>query len=58
LVTAISTAQDKEKPTGMGGKQKQDLANIEKNAFKCPVYKYPKRNDKYLIFNSLLKAES
>jgi len=42
----------------MGGSKKQDLAMLEKNGFKCPVYKYPKRNDKYLIFNSLLKAEA
>lgn len=57
-VSAISTAVDKDKPGGMGGgKAKQDLANFEKNAFQCPVYKYPKRNDKYLIFNSFLRAE-
>lgn len=58
-VSAISTAIDKDKPGGMGGgKAKQDLATLEKTAYNCPVYKYPKRNDKYLIFRCFLKAEA
>ena len=57
-VTAISTAVDKDKPQGMGSKGKQDLANLAKTAYFCPVYKYPKRNDKYLIFRCYLKAEA
>merc|ERR1740130_2073001 len=56
-VSAISTAVDKDKPQAMGSKGKQDLANLAKTAYFCPVYKYPKRNDKYLIFRCYLKAE-
>jgi hypothetical protein len=25
--------------------------------YDCPIYKYPKRNDRYLIFRMLLKTE-
>lgn len=57
-VSAISTAVDKDKAPGMGSKGKQDLANLAKTAYFCPVYKYPKRNDKYLIFRCYLKAEA
>ena len=57
-VSAISTAVDKDKPAGMSSKGKQDLANLAKTAYFCPVYKYPKRNDKYLIFRCYLKAEA
>merc|ERR1719238_1092069 len=58
-VSAISTAVDRDRPGGVGGgKAKQDLATLEKTAFHCPVYKYPKRNDKYLIFRCYLKAEA
>jgi len=57
-VSAISTAVDKDKPQGMGSKGKQDLANLAKTAYSCPVYKYPRRNDKYLIFRCYLKAEA
>lgn len=57
-VSAISTAVDKDKAPGMGSKGKQDLANLAKTAYFCPVYKYPKRNDKYLIFRAFLKAEA
>jgi len=42
---------------GGGNKAKQELANLEKTAYKCPVYKYPKRNDRYLVFRCFLKAE-
>jgi len=34
------------------------LANKEKTEYKCPVYVYPKRNDRYLIFRCYLKAEA
>lgn len=57
-VSAISTAVDKDKGMGGGNKAKTDLATLEKTAFSCPVYKYPKRNDKYLIFRCYLKAEA
>jgi len=39
-------------------KPKVDLGVLEKTYYNCPVYKYPKRNDKYLIFRVYLKAES
>jgi dynein heavy chain len=39
-------------------KPKVDLGVLEKTYYNCPVYKYPKRNDKYLIFRVFLKAES
>ena len=42
---------------GAAARQKE-LANNDKNSYLCPVYKYPKRNDKYLIFRVYLKAES
>lgn len=56
-VSAISTASGGEKAPPGGNKGKQDLANLAKTAYFCPVYKYPKRNDKYLIFRCYLKAE-
>lgn len=34
-----------------------DQANLERNAYFCPVYKYPKRNDRYLIFRCYLKCD-
>jgi dynein heavy chain len=37
--------------------KKADAGNKEKTHFFTPVYKYPKRNDKYLIFRCYLKAE-
>jgi len=37
--------------------KKADAGNREKTHFFTPVYKYPKRNDKYLIFRCYLKAE-
>lgn len=57
-VSAISTAVNKDKPGGAGAKAIADLANLEKTAYSCPVYKYPKRNDRYLIFRCYLKAEA
>jgi len=56
-VSAMSTQKD-DKPAGMGGKPKVDPATLEKTHFSCPVYKYPKRNDRYKIFRCLLKAEA
>jgi len=38
-------------------KQKQDDKASEKSAYSCPVYKYPKRTDKYLIFRVNLKSD-
>lgn len=51
-VTAINKAVGNERGA-LGGK-KQDNTPL----FSCPVYKYPKRNDKYLVFRCNLKAEA
>jgi len=58
-VTAISTAIDKDKPGGIGGGNKalQELEGLKKTHYYCPVYKYPARNDRYLIFRCHLQAE-
>lgn len=53
--TAVSTAVD---PNARGPAKKQDQAAIEKTQYLCPVYKYPKRNDKYLVFRCYLKADA
>jgi dynein heavy chain len=42
----------------MGAKAKQDDRAGEKSQYQCPVYKYPKRNDKYLIFRVGLKCDA
>jgi dynein heavy chain len=53
-VTAESTnIQD----TKQAGSKKTDKNDREKNYYSCPVYKYPKRNDRYLIFRPWLKAD-
>lgn len=38
-------------------KQKQDDKSSEKTMYACPVYKYPKRTDKYFIFKVNLKSD-
>lgn len=53
-VSAMSTMTQQNQ--GGPNRAKQDISQ-DKNAYQCPVYKYPKRNDKYLIFNSFLRAE-
>mmetsp|Transcript_11627 Transcript_11627/g.17629 ORF Transcript_11627/g.17629 Transcript_11627/m.17629 type:complete len:171 (+) Transcript_11627:5344-5856(+) len=57
-VSAISTAVTQDRAGGVGGRAKVDSSTLEKTHFSCPVYKYPKRNDKYLIFRCFLKAEA
>lgn len=58
-VTAICVPRGPpEKGAAAGGKPKVDIAVLEKTHYDCPVYKYPKRNDKYLIFRVYLKAEA
>lgn len=54
-VTAQSTAVQVERNPRAGGKN--DQANIEKTYYYCPVYKVPKRNDKYLVTKVYLKPE-
>lgn len=55
-VSAMSTAPVT--GPGQGAKGKQDDRAGEKSAFSCPVYKYPKRNDRYLIFRVFLKCDA
>jgi len=60
-VTAAYTPRDEKQrgpAPGGGGGRKVDLATKMKTYYDCPVYKYPKRNDKYLIFRVLLKPEA
>ena len=57
-VTAIQQLRnEKEKEKNPAGGKKVDQAVLEKTHYSCPVYKYPKRNDKYLIFRVWLKPE-
>jgi dynein heavy chain len=44
-------------PTGGGRGGKVDIAQKKRSYYNCPVYKYPKRSDKYLIFRVYLKPE-
>jgi len=53
-VSAESTNISSEK--GPAAKQK-DKGNKADTHYYCPVYKYPKRNDRYLIFRAWLKAD-
>jgi len=55
LVSAQSTAPVQGGP-GIG-KAKQDDKSSEKSMYSCPVYKYPKRTDRYLIFRVNLKSD-
>jgi len=53
--TAMSTApQTDARPAPGRGKQEPQT----KNFYECPVYKYPKRNDKYLITRVFLRPDS
>ena len=38
--------------------KKNDNKDRDKTHYFCPVYKYPKRNDRYLIFRAWLKADA
>jgi len=54
-VTAQSTQVVQDRNPRAGGKN--DQANIEKTYYYCPVYKVPKRNDKYLVTKVYLRPE-
>lgn len=56
MVSAMSTAPPAHGAPGQRN-PKMDLDAMAKTHYFCPVYKYPKRNDKYLIFRCYLKAE-
>lgn len=55
-VTAMSTEKVTDQRQARAG-AKNDSANIEKTYYYCPVYKVPKRNDKYLVTKVYLKPE-
>lgn len=57
-VSAVSTAVPTGGPAGAGAAARQRAADAEKLLYQCPVYVYPKRNDKYLITRCGLKAEA
>lgn len=52
-VTAVSGSAG----PGPGMKGKPDDKYAEKGMYDCPVYKYPKRTDKYLIFRVKLRCD-
>ena len=55
--SATSTAPAQAGP-GLGAKAKQDDRGGEKSMYSCPIYKYPKRNDRYLIVRVNLKCDA
>jgi hypothetical protein len=57
-ISAVSTAIPTGGPAGAGAAARQKAADAEKLLYQCPVYVYPKRNDKYLITRCGLKAEA
>ena len=52
------TAESTNPATEKNPKAKQDGQSREKTHYFCPVYKYPKRNDRYLIFRAYIKADA
>ena len=38
--------------------KKADAGSKDKTHYLTPVYKYPKRNDRYLIFRAYLRADA
>lgn len=54
--TAQSTAVQAD-TRAPGGRRAQE-AHPEKTHYNCPIYKYPKRNDKYLITRVWLRPDS
>lgn len=40
--------------TAVNGKKKDERTN---NQYHCPVYKYPRRTDKYIVFRVYLNCE-
>jgi len=56
MVSAMSTAPPAQGQPGTRN-PKMDMEAMNKSHYFCPVYKYPRRNDKYLIVRVYLKAE-
>jgi len=57
MVSAMSTAPPTQGAPGGARNPKLDMEAMNKSHYFCPIYKYPKRNDKYLIVRVFLKAE-
>lgn len=57
MVSAISTAPPAQGAPAGARNPKTDLEALKKTHYFTPVYKYGKRNDRYLIFRCYLKAE-
>jgi len=55
-VTAQSTAAVVDRNPN-ATKKPTELERQQKHDYYCPVYKYPKRSDRYLIFRFYMKAE-
>lgn len=53
-VSAQNPTVDAAGPMGI---KKPDDKSGDKGMYNCPVYKYPRRNDKYLVFRVMLRAE-
>lgn len=53
-VNAMSTTV----PSNQAGKAPKEDKFMDKNHYYCPVYKYPRRTDKYLIFRVYLKCDT
>jgi dynein heavy chain len=44
-------------PQEQNAPKRADDKNQDKGWYSCPVYKYPRRNDKYLVVRIMLKGE-
>mmetsp|Transcript_3612 Transcript_3612/g.4815 ORF Transcript_3612/g.4815 Transcript_3612/m.4815 type:complete len:1018 (+) Transcript_3612:3935-6988(+) len=55
--TAQSTAAPTDNRPPAGGRRAQEQ-HPEKTHYSCPIYKYPKRNDKYLVTRVWLRPDS
>ena len=52
------SATGPQEANALGGIKKADDKNSDKGMYSCPVYKYPRRNDKYIISRFLLRGEA
>ena len=57
-VTATSTAPSQEQQRPQAGARGRQELHPERTHYSCPIYKYPKRNDKYLITRIWLRPDS
>lgn len=54
----VSAESTNKETMDKAAQKKADASNKEKTHYWTPVYKYPKRNDRYLIFRAYLKADA